>query len=231
MKHCQTFSHSTFSRVSCASGKCVFGHMPSGKCFQVKSFQAGGFGRMGQNFSGLPGSKTYCSELTVQSRSSEQPSLVVGIVKVAAVNFEEGAGCHCIVPQCRALYMQQWIYSISFPNFNELSNCNPSVSRCRCHVCSDESCRRCRVPLQSTQVQGAAAEYQGAGCRCRVPRCREPCIQQRILQRVQGASVECCCACSGKSAILHSLTVDLEPWGSTLFASHVRRSCPLFAVP
>ncbi len=39
---------------------------------------------------------------------------------------------------------------------------------------------------------GAAMDpAEGAACRCRVPRCEEPCVQ-RILQRVQGASAEYC---------------------------------------
>ncbi len=53
---------------------------------------------------------------------------------------------------------QQWIYSLSFSNFNELSYSDPPMSRCRHRGCSDVSCRRCRVPLQSAVVQGTVLE-------------------------------------------------------------------------
>ncbi len=76
---------------------------------------------------------------------------------------------------------------------------------------------------------------EDAGCHCRVPNCREPYVQQWTLQRVQSASAECCraeChACSGKSPLLHLQTVDLEPQGFALFASHMRRSCKPFMAP
>ncbi len=46
--------------------------------------------------------------------------------------------------------MQQWMHSLSFPNYNELSFHGLRILCCNC---SDESCRRCRVPLQSATVQ------------------------------------------------------------------------------
>ncbi len=68
------------------------------------------------------------------------------------------------------------------------AGCRNRVPRCRVPMQSTEvrgaaagyrgaGCR-CRVswyraPLRSTGVQGVAAEYRGAGCRCRVPMCRE----------------------------------------------------------
>ncbi len=94
-------------------------------------------------------------------------------------------------------------YSLSFPNFNEFSCREPPISRCTRCRCSDRSCRRCR----------------------------EPCVQQWILQCVQGAFSECCraeCrACSEKSAFSHLRTVDFEPRASALFTSHMSRSCSL----
>ncbi len=47
------------------------------------------------------------------------------MLKRAAVDSADGAGCHCRVPRCRAPYVQQWIYSLSFPNFNKLSCRDP----------------------------------------------------------------------------------------------------------
>ncbi len=42
--------------------------------------------------------------------------------------------------------MQQWMYSVSFKNFNELSYRDPPISRCRRRSCSDGSCKRCKMP-------------------------------------------------------------------------------------
>ncbi len=77
---------------------------------------------------------------------------------------------------------------------------------------------------------GAAMDpAEGAGCRCRVPRCRKPFVQQLILLRVQDASTKYCrvedLACNEKSALLHLQTVDHESQGSALCASHMHRSC------
>ncbi len=105
------------------------------------------------------------------------------------------------------------MHSLSFPNFNEFS----AVTRL----------------FHGAGTAGAAAmdPVEGAGCRCRVPICREPCVQQWILQRVQGASDECCRAeyhaCSEKSALSHLQTADLEPQRSAIFVSHMRWSCSL----
>ncbi len=129
-----------------------------------------------------------------------KPSSAVDMVKGAAVDSAEGAGCRCQVPLCRAFYVQQWMYSLSLISKYELGCSDPPISRCRRRGCSNGSCRRCRVPLRSTM-------------------CREPYVQQWILQRVQSASAECgraeCHACSEKSALSH-----LQPSTSNLEDSH-----------
>ncbi len=118
--------------------------------------------------------------------SSEQPSSTVDMVKSAAVDSTEGAGCHCRVPWWRASFVQQWFYS----HFQILMN-SAVVTRL----------------FHDVGAAGAAMDpAEGAGCRCRVPRCREPCVQQWILQ---SASAECCRAqcrvCSEKSRALFVL--------------------------
>ncbi len=61
----------------------------------------------------------------------------------------------CRVRQCRVLYVQQWMYSLSLTNFNELGCHYPPISRYRSRGCSSGSCRRCKMPLQSSVVQSA----------------------------------------------------------------------------
>ncbi len=50
--------------------------------------------------------------------------------------------------------------------------------------CSDASCRRCRVPLQSTEVQGAVCATmdlaEDIGCFWWMLSCRVPCVQRKI---------------------------------------------------
>ncbi len=113
----------------------------------------------------------FCRRCWVPLQSTEVQGAVC-----ATMDPAEGAGCHCRVPRCRAPYVHQWMYSLSFPNFNELSSRDPPISRYRRRGCSDESCRKCRVPLQSTEVQGAVYTtmdpVQGAGCFCWILPCR-----------------------------------------------------------
>ncbi len=116
---------------------------------------------------------------------AEQPSLMEDMVKDAAVDSPQGAGCHCRVLRCRASHVQQWMYSLT---------------------------------LFQILLNSAWSAYFTV---------LAPWVQRWILQRMQGASVECCCACTEKSAPLHLKTVDLEPRGSVLVASHMRTSCSL----
>ncbi len=149
----------------------------------------------------------WIQKLTIQSCSSEQPSSTVDMVEGAAVDSAEGAGCHCRVPRCKRRTCSN---GCTFSHFQILMN-SAAVTRLF------QSAGPAIAPMDPAEDAGY--------------RCREPCVQQRILQRVQGASAECCRAeCrarSEKSALSYLQTVDLEPQGSALFASHVRRSSSL----
>ncbi len=98
------------------------------------------------------------------------------MVKDATVDSAEGAGCHCRVPRCRASYVQQWIYTLS--HFQILMN---SAAVTRLFHCAGDA-------------DAAMDPTEGAECCGRAPRCREPCVQQLMLQRVQAASAEYCLA-------------------------------------
>ncbi len=63
-------------------------------------------------WAGTTSLSSLAQKLTVQNRSSEQPSSTVDMVKGAAVDSAEGAGCHCRVP-----YVQQWMYSFLISKF------------------------------------------------------------------------------------------------------------------
>ncbi len=58
------------------------------------------------------------------------------------------------------------------------------ISRCRRRGYSDGSCRRCRVLLQSAEVQGAVCATmdpaEGTGSFCWMLPCRVPCVQRKI---------------------------------------------------
>ncbi len=128
------------------------------------------------------------------------------MVKSAAVHSAEGVGRHCKVPRCRAPYVQQRMYPLSFPNFKN-SSAATRLFYGASAGCSDGFCRRCRVPLQSTDVQGA------------------------VCATIDCASAVCCRAncrrCSENSALSHLQTVDHKPRRSALFASHMRWFCSL----
>ncbi len=129
---------------------------------------------------GMTSPSSLAQKLTVQSHSSEKPSSTVDMVKGAAVDSAEGIGCHGRILWCRVPYMQQRMYSLLFPNFHELSCRDPPISWCRYCGCNDGSCRRYRVPLQSTKVQEATCATmdpaEGVGCSCR----RVPRMQRKI---------------------------------------------------
>ncbi len=135
------------------------------KSLGQKSFGAVGFGRMG----GTTFLSSLVQKLIVQSRIFEQTNSMVNMIKGAAVDSAKGAGCHCRVPLCRTPYVQQWVYYLShfqiFMNSAAVTRLFHGVVR---HGCSDGSCRSCRVPLQSTKVQGAvcATIYPAKSAEC-----------------------------------------------------------------
>ncbi len=79
----------------------------------------------------------------------------------AIMDPAEGAGCRCRVPRVQRA-------TRAATDLLSLISKYAFMSRCRRHRCSDGSCRRCRVPLQSAEVHGAVCATmdpaEGAGC-------------------------------------------------------------------
>ncbi len=153
------------------------------------------------------------------------------MIKDAAVDSTEGAGCQL---QSAAVQSAVRTAMAVLPSHFQISTNSAAVTRL----------------FHSAGTAGAAMDpAEGAGCRCIVPRCREPCMQQWILQKVQGAAAEYrgagsrACnngSCRGcfcwtlpcrmpwvRRKIRALQTADLVPQGSVFFACHMRRSYSL----
>ncbi len=165
------------------------------KIFSPASYHSKNFARMpfaqikrlfrgmgGNDFSELSGWKTYCSEPQLWTTKSDGRHS-----KRCGGRFCRGFR----VPWCRVSHVQQWMYSLSCLQI--LMN-----SAAMNHL------------FHGVYAASAAMDpAEGAGCHCRVPRCRKSYVQQWILQKVQSASTECCraecCECSEKSGSLFVL--------------------------
>ncbi len=115
----------------------------------------------------------------------------------------EDAGYRYLVPRCRSR-VQQWI-------LQRVQGASAECCRVEGRACSD-GCTLSHFQIlmnsaavtrlfHSTDAAGTAMDpAEGAGCRCIIQRCREPCVQQWILQIVQGASAECCRESAARAA-------------------------------
>ncbi len=118
-------------------------------------------------------------------RSWQKSFRVGGFGRIRTTEFDGGHGKRCIGGFCRGCRVPLQSAAVQ------------SAERAATDVLSffqivTNSAAMTRLFHGASAVGATMDPAEGAGCRCRVTRCREPCVQQWILQKVQGASAECC---------------------------------------